>query len=42
MSKKRIYPLEVKLEAIKLREEGFSIKEIQKLLNIKSESQIGI
>lgn len=40
MSKKRVYPLEVKLEAIKLREEGFSVKEIQKLLNIKSESQI--
>ena len=40
MSKKRVYPLEVELEAIKLREEGFSVKEIQKLLNIKSESQI--
>ena len=40
MSKNRVYPLEVKLEAIKLREEGFSVKEIQKLLNIKSESQI--
>lgn len=40
MSKKRVYPLEVKLEAIKLREEGYSVKEIQKLLNIKSESQI--
>lgn len=40
MSKKRIYTLEVKLEAIKLREEGYSVKEIQKLLDIKSESQI--
>ena len=35
-----IYTLEVKLEAIKLREEGYSVKEIQKLLDIKSESQI--
>lgn len=40
MSKKTVYPLEVKLEAIKLREEGYSVKEIQKLLNIKSDSQI--
>lgn len=40
MSKNRFYPLELKLEAIKLREEGYSVKEIQELLNIKSESQI--
>lgn len=40
MSKKKIYTLEVKLEAIKLREEGYSVKEIQKLLDIKNESQI--
>ena len=38
--KNNIYPLEVKLEAIKLKEEGFSVKEIQELLNIKNESQI--
>lgn len=35
-----VYPLEVKLEAIKLKKEGFSVKEIQELLNIKNESQI--
>lgn len=40
MSKKIVYPLEVKLEAIKLRKEGYSVKEIQKLLDIKSESQV--
>lgn len=40
MSKKRSYPLEVKFEAIKLKEEGYSVTEIQRLLNIKSVSQI--
>ena len=41
MSKKKtFYPLEVKLEAIKLKEEGYSVREIQELLNIKSKSQV--
>ncbi|WP_342621570.1 helix-turn-helix domain-containing protein [Erysipelothrix sp. P66] len=40
LHKKSVYPLEVKLEAIRLRQEGYSVKEIQKLLNIKSESQV--
>ncbi len=41
MSKRNtFYPAEVKLEAVKLREEGYSVKEIQKLLNIKSETQV--
>lgn len=41
MNKKNtFYPVEVKQEAIKLRQEGYSVKEIQKLLNIKSESQV--
>lgn len=41
MSNKNIfYPAELKLEAVKLREEGYSVKEIQELLNIKSESQV--
>ena len=40
MSKKRVYSLETKLEEIKLKEEGVPVKEIQEILNIKSESQI--
>jgi transposase-like protein len=40
MTKKRIYSLETKMEAIRLREEGASVKEIQEKLNIKSESQV--
>lgn len=40
MSKKRVYTLETKLEAIKLKDEGVPVKEIQEILNIKSESQI--
>lgn len=41
MSKRNtFYTKEVKLEAVKLRQEGYSVKEIQKLLNIKSESQV--
>lgn len=41
MSKKNtFYSLETKLEAIKLKEEGYSVKEIQELLNIKSKSQV--
>ena len=40
MSKKNtFYSLEVKLEVIRLREEGYSVKEIQKRLDIKSNSQ---
>lgn len=42
LHKKSVYPLEVKLEAIRLRQEGYSVKEIQKLLDIKSESQVYI
>ncbi|MDV7680351.1 hypothetical protein K0V11_06215 [Erysipelothrix rhusiopathiae] len=30
------------MEAIRLRQEGYSVKEIQKLLDIKSESQVYI
>lgn len=37
LHKKSVYPLEVKLEAIRLRQEGYSVKEIQKLLDTKSE-----
>lgn len=41
MSKKNtFYPKEVKLEAIALRQDGYSVKEIQTLLKIKSQSQI--
>lgn len=40
MNKNKFYPEEVKLEAIKLRKEGYTVKEIQALLNIKSESQV--
>ena len=41
MSKKNnYYPLEVKLEAIKLKEAGYSVKEIQVMLDFKSESQV--
>lgn len=40
MRKNRVYTLETKLEAIKLKNEGVPVKEIQKLLNIRSESQI--
>ncbi len=38
--KNTFYSKELKLEAVKLKKEGFSVKEIQKLLNIKSESQV--
>lgn len=40
MSKNRVYTLETKLEAIKLKQEGAPVKEIQETLNIKSESQV--
>ena len=40
MSKNRVYTLETKLEAIKLKQEGVPVKEIQETLNIKSESQV--
>ncbi|MDV7677451.1 hypothetical protein K0810_03185 [Erysipelothrix rhusiopathiae] len=30
------------MEAIRLRQEGYSVQEIQKLLDIKSESQVYI
>ena len=41
MSKKNnYYPLEVKVEAIKLKEAGYSVKEIQVMLDFKSESQV--
>ena len=40
MTKNRVYSLETKMEAIRLREEGVPVKEIQEKLNIKSESQV--
>ena len=40
MSKKIVYPEAVKWEAIRLREEGFSVKEIQSQLGIKNISQV--
>lgn len=41
MSKKNtFYPLELKLEAIKLKGEGYIVQEIQKRLDIKSSSQV--
>lgn len=40
MSKNRVYTLETKLEAIKLKQEGVPIKEIQEKLNIKSEGLV--
>ncbi|AYV34046.1 transposase [Erysipelothrix rhusiopathiae] len=40
LHKKSIHPHEVKLEAIMLREEEYHVKEIQKLLDMKSESQV--
>lgn len=39
-NKNTFYPAELKWEAVKLRSEGYSVKEIQDLLNIKSESQV--
>lgn len=38
MRKKRVYTLETKLEAIKLKQDGVPVKEIQKILNIKVSS----
>lgn len=38
--KNRVYTLETKMEAIRLKNEGHSVKEIQQLLDIKSESQV--
>lgn len=40
MGKKQGYSTEVKWQAIQLRKEGFSVKQIQKELNIKNGSQV--
>lgn len=39
-NKNTFYSEEVKLEAVRLRIEGYSVREIQELLGIKSESQV--
>ena len=39
MSKKRVYSLELKMEAIMLREEGWSYKSIVEKLDITNQSQ---
>lgn len=40
MRKNRVYTLETKLEAIRLKQDGVPVKEIQKILDIRSESQV--